>query len=72
MSLPKLKWNSSAGEGSVKFPKEFLEDSFVFQLDALNDWIFELTNKYNEIQQRFLDSNPNKKVILDVLDHETQ
>lgn len=49
MIKPILSWKSNNGVGSVKFPSGFDEQNWVIKSDALNDWIVELTEKYNSL-----------------------
>jgi hypothetical protein len=49
MIKPTLKWDWNAGEGSVKFSKAFDEQNWVLKADALQDWIVDLTDKYNSL-----------------------
>jgi hypothetical protein len=49
MRLIHLNWNDHKGEGSVTYTKEFNEAHVVLQWDMLQDCIYDLTNKYNEL-----------------------
>jgi hypothetical protein len=49
MKLIELHWDNNAGEGSVRYSKTFNESHFILQLDMLQDCIFDLTNKYEEL-----------------------
>ena len=42
-----LDWDHDSGEGSVKISKEFTISNRMLQLDALKDWIYELTEIYD-------------------------
>lgn len=46
MIKPILKWSYNSGEGSVKFPQGFDDLHIVTKLDALQDWIVDLSDKY--------------------------
>jgi hypothetical protein len=49
MKLIELHWSDNKGEGRVRYTNEFMEAHIVTQLDMLQDCIFDLTNKYDEI-----------------------
>ena len=49
MIKPILKWSYNSGEGSVKFPQGFDDLHIVTQLDALQDWLVDLGDKYNSL-----------------------
>jgi len=49
MKLIDLHWNTNKGEGCVKYTKAFEKEDWIVQLDMLQDCIFDLTEKYNEI-----------------------
>jgi hypothetical protein len=39
---PQLKANMNFGEGTVVFPKKFVDLDPILRQDLLNDWIYEL------------------------------
>ena len=47
----KLTWDAEKGEGEVKIEKEFLFTHRMVQLDALVDWIAELSDIYQEMMK---------------------
>jgi hypothetical protein len=49
MRLINLNWSYHKGEGNVGYTKEFNKANIIVQLDMLQDCIFDLTNKYNEL-----------------------
>jgi len=49
MSLFKGVWDKNLEKAKIIFSDDFLSAHRVFQLDALQDAIFELKNKYIEI-----------------------
>jgi hypothetical protein len=49
VKLITLKWSDAKGEGSVKPVKGFDDLHRVIRLDALSDWISDLTKMYEEI-----------------------
>jgi len=49
MRLINLNWSYHKGEGNVGYTKDFYKANTVVQLDMLQDCIFDLTNKYDEI-----------------------
>ena len=58
-----LDWDHDTGEGSVKISKHFVISHRVVQLDALQDWIFELTEIYDTMlgEQFIGEENEGKK-----------
>ena len=48
-----LIWSEENGEGSVEIIEDFSDESFLIQLDTLQDWISSLTVTYNELLQDF-------------------
>ena len=58
-----LAWDHETGEGSVKFSKDFVISHRIVQLDALQDWIFELTDLYETMlgEQFIGEENESKK-----------
>jgi hypothetical protein len=63
MKKPRLLYRESSGQGSVKFPEEWLYFDDVIKLDVLNDWIYDLTKEYEQIQSK------NNPLILETLGH---
>lgn len=51
MKYPRLGWNDD--EGTVSFPKEFLELAWIDRADALKDWIIILTDEYDRTVEEF-------------------
>lgn len=49
MKLIELHWDNNAGEGSVKYTKAFNESHFILQLDMLQDCIYDLSAKFEEL-----------------------
>lgn len=49
MKLINLNWSYHKGEGNVGYTKDFYKANRIVQLDLLQDCIFDLTNKYDEI-----------------------
>ena len=47
MQLGTLTWSYNEGEGTARTNAEFKEAHAVTRLDALQDWIFDLTELYN-------------------------
>jgi hypothetical protein len=45
---PKLKADWGSGEGSVKCPEEWGELDALLRADLLKDWIYDLTEMYDE------------------------
>jgi len=58
-----LDWDHETGEGSLKINKQFVISHRIVQLDALQDWIFELTDLYETmLGEQFLgEENESKK-----------
>jgi len=52
MIKPKLLWDSNLGEGNVKFPEGFDEQDWVVKADALSDWLYFLSEKYNSLMAK--------------------
>lgn len=52
MIKPILKWDPKSGYGSVTFPFGFDEQHWVVKADSLNDWIVDLTDKYNSLMTK--------------------
>lgn len=50
MKAGSLNWNETSGEGHANLSKEFQDHADrVTKLDALRDWIYELTEQYNAL-----------------------
>ena len=49
MKIAILNWSDAKGEGSVGFVKEFDDMHYVTKLDALQDALHAINEKYNEI-----------------------
>jgi hypothetical protein len=43
-----LYYCEDAGEGDVKMPKKFMDESPLFRVDVLGDWIHDLTRLHEE------------------------
>jgi hypothetical protein len=58
-----LEWDNESGEGKVKITKEFVISHRIVQLDALQDWIYELTDLYDTLlgEQFIGEENESKK-----------
>lgn len=53
-------------DGSVKFSKWFREESWIVKADLLKDWIYELTNEYNNVLKELENDDAireNKKTV---------
>lgn len=55
MKIVELGWSSANEEGTVRFLKSFNDADLVMKVDALNDWISELTSVRNSL---YLSQNP--------------
>jgi len=51
IELGTLIYDEKIGEGRIEFCEEFDESNYVYQLDVLQDLIFELENKYKEVHK---------------------
>jgi hypothetical protein len=60
MITPKLKWSWDAGEGDVKFPKEFRDMDWIVKADALQDWISILEKEYNATMEELFEIYRNR------------
>lgn len=49
MNLISLRWSAEKEEGTVMYLKAFERSTSILQIDALDDWIFELTNLRAEL-----------------------
>jgi len=49
MKAGSLNWNETSGEGEATLTKEFEALGEVDRLDALHDWINDLTEQYNSL-----------------------
>ena len=49
MKMVELGWSSANEEGTVRFLKSFDDAYLVMKVDALNDWISELTSVRNSL-----------------------
>jgi len=47
--MMELEWDNEVGEGKLKITKEFVISHRIVQLDALQDWIYELTDLYDTL-----------------------
>jgi len=58
-----LEWDNESGEGKLRISKEFVISHRMVQLDALKDWIFELTDLYETmLGEEFIgEENASKK-----------
>lgn len=52
MIVPKLKWNKTKEEGEVVFPDNFDEQDYTLRIDALQDWIVDMSAKYEELLRK--------------------
>ena len=61
--MMELEWDNESGEGKVKITKEFVISHRIVQLDALQDWIYELTDLYDTLlgEQFIGEENESKK-----------
>jgi hypothetical protein len=46
--VPKLIYDEPAGQGWIKFPKDWKKSSVVWRLDCLQDWIEILQEEYDQ------------------------
>lgn len=49
MRLAELRWSDRKDEGTISFYRDFKSANRVFQLDALQDWRFEIEQIYERI-----------------------
>jgi hypothetical protein len=54
MKMINLNWNSIKEEGTVSLLKDFKMEDSILQIDALNDWIGELT----DLRETLLQNEP--------------
>jgi hypothetical protein len=54
MKMINLNWNSIKEEGTVSLLKDFKMEDSILQIDALNDWIVELT----DLRETLLQNEP--------------
>ena len=61
--MMELTWDPDTGQGEVKINKDFVISHRIVQLDALQDWIFELQDIYNTMlgEQFMEEENESKK-----------
>jgi hypothetical protein len=46
-----LKWNRNKEEGEIDVSDQFLSEHMVWQIDALDDWIYELIKLRKSINE---------------------
>jgi len=52
MKIAVVNWSDIKSEGSVGFTPEFEEAPYITKLDALQDAIYALQEKYDEVNKR--------------------
>lgn len=50
-----LVWTWTDEEGHVRLSKEFMQQDSILQIDALNDWIYELENIRDGLMNKWVD-----------------
>jgi hypothetical protein len=51
MKTISLKWNKNKEEGEIDVSDQFLNELMVWQIDALDDWIYELIKLRESISE---------------------
>lgn len=60
MKAGSLNWNEATSEGTATLSAEFETADEITQLDALRDWLYDLTEKYNGLIQSRADAEKVK------------